>query len=578
MVLAALQSQLPLRGPLPADRLALLRVVGQDLALRQAALALGNPPATIDIPRHYKLWALQYGQRAEQVLTGTAAVVELFQQDGVDGRLLLVGEPGVGKTHTLLALGAALHLQARDARTAPVPVVVDLGGWNGQSLRQWVIDHLWRYYRVSASVGAAWVDGAALTLLLDGFDDLPPAQQRGCAAAIEGLLRGNVSQTAVLVCRRKTLDQLGLTFNSFNSGVHLLPMVAQQVKAFTQALQRPDLWQAIKADKTRQQLARFPLYLLLLAQIPPATAITNRQALIATWGQQTQRALSDPQRRLLPWLAQQLAQRQALFFSDDLTPDWLPPSQGWRYRLGLGLAMGAVAAVISGHLMLGLAVALVASQVDVHRLDHLRLSLACQNRGAILRLGLGCGLLGAGLGVVLGTLAVLLLGRVGLGAGAFAWGGAAGATLGWGAGLVGGTWGGLQQAIQIRTAPGQDLRLALGHGMGLGLLLLGLIGGMVVVPAVATGQSPLALLDWGAARTLGAGLGCGLLWLSGLVQHGLLRWLLAPVPRALEGGVAAAVDKGVLHRVGGGVSFGHGVLRQWWATAGGDGPSSTTAK
>jgi hypothetical protein len=179
----------------------------------------------------------------------------------------------VGKTHTLLAVGDLLL-----KRGGPVPVLLDVSDWAGETMREWLIATLWQEYRVAKTTAAAWVDQAQLTLLVDGFDHLPTLQQRKFAAVLEALLRTNPNQTALLCCRRQVMESLGLTFDQFNGGVHIIPLAAQQVKDYVLAQKRPELWPVIKGSKVLQQLARLPLNLTLLVAMDQPRRATHSQS------------------------------------------------------------------------------------------------------------------------------------------------------------------------------------------------------------------------------------------------------------------------------------------------------------
>jgi hypothetical protein len=106
------------------------------------------------------------------------------------GRLIVLGEPGAGKTMTMVRL--VLDLLARRADGAPVPLLVSAASWNPveQDLRDWLGTQLTIAHPALASappVGAAEPTQAAALLavglimpILDGLDEIP-GQVRGPA-------------------------------------------------------------------------------------------------------------------------------------------------------------------------------------------------------------------------------------------------------------------------------------------------------------------------------------------------------------------------------------------------------------
>lgn len=132
MIASILLQFTPLRSDPAVEKQALGRAVGDQLRAYRTGLPLLAPPPAgqtlREIAIQYNVWGMQYGQRADSVLTSYDAIIDLFQRDGVDGRLLLLGEPGMGKTHTLLALGERLLQRAGRGN---IPVLIDLSAWAG---------------------------------------------------------------------------------------------------------------------------------------------------------------------------------------------------------------------------------------------------------------------------------------------------------------------------------------------------------------------------------------------------------------------------------------------------------------
>lgn len=575
MIASILLQFTPLRSDSVAEKKALGQAVGHQLRAYRAGLPLLAPvPAgqpLREIAMQYKVWGMQYGQRANSVLTSHDAIAELFLRDGVDGRLLILGEPGMGKTHTLLALGERL-LQRASRGGGPMPVLVDLSAWAGEPLAQWLEGYLWEEYRLCQPTAYQWIQTAALTLLLDGFDHLPRDRQRTCAKELDTLLRTNPDQTAILCCRRRVIEASGINFSYFNSGVHLVPLAATQVKDYALAQSGPDLWQSIKASKALQQLARFPLYLTMLAVLAAqgnlATApITGRESLIQRYlaaQSGDSPAAGEPEAR--QWLAHHLAQRSRTFRLDRLQCTDLPSSQRLGYRGLVGLCFVLIFGILGGNWGLGLAVGLVFSQLDLETFPYTRLSLAIAPWRGVGLLVLVCGLPSLVAGLALGGFAALVLGRFNLGLPAFGWAGLIGAVLGWLLGLGLSLWGGLPQAIQYRRTLNQDVQMAFRNTLILLAVLGGILALVLVAPAVASGQPPLSLLSMDRLRVILASLVGALLWFSFVLQQGVVRLLLAVGrgsrwPWRCQPLLQRWVKQRLLRQVGGGVIWSHDELR-----------------
>ncbi|NJL48013.1 MAG: NACHT domain-containing protein [Leptolyngbyaceae cyanobacterium SM2_5_2] len=230
-------------GQPPGRAASLGRAVGQQIRAYRTGLPLLAPLGGVkvkDMPLNYRIWGMQYARQEAQVLTSYPAIADLFQSDGVDGRLLILGEPGMGKTHTLLAVAEILWQRA-SRNSGPIPVLVNLAAWAGEALEPWLTAYLWEEYRVCQATATTWLQTAQLTLLLDEFDALSSDRQRQFTKGLDILLRSNANQTAILCCRRQVLEAGGITFSYFNSGVHILPLAAQQVKTYVLAKLRCSL-------------------------------------------------------------------------------------------------------------------------------------------------------------------------------------------------------------------------------------------------------------------------------------------------------------------------------------------------
>jgi hypothetical protein len=146
-------------------------------------------------------------------------------------------------------------------------------------------------------------------------------------------------------------------------------------------------------------------------------------------------------------------------------------------------------------------------------------------------------------------------------------GGSVGAILGWCLALGLLLWGGLQNSIQLRTTPNQDVV----NGLRNVTVLVGLLGGIIalflVLPALLTSQPGLTLFNGQRIRLLVVGCLGAILWLSFSLQQAILRLLLIPnqtggIPMAERSWLRRLVASGLLRSVGGSFSFCHDLIRQ----------------
>ncbi|MFH8293035.1 NACHT domain-containing protein [Streptomyces sp. NPDC018059] len=108
---------------------------------------------------------------------------ELFQEWLPFSRLVILGEPGSGKSMLLVRL--LLDLCARRSSGDPVPVLLSLSSWDpaAEELDAWLERQLRTHHPALAAVHAgstqarALLDHRLVLLLLDGFDEMAPAAQ-----------------------------------------------------------------------------------------------------------------------------------------------------------------------------------------------------------------------------------------------------------------------------------------------------------------------------------------------------------------------------------------------------------------
>lgn len=111
-------------------------------------------------------------------------VIDLFDQLGVGHTLLILGDPGSGKTTTLLELARDLIGRAEQDLDQLMPVVFNLSSWMGgkQTVSAWLIEELNSKYQIPRKIGGAWVSEQKLLLLLDGLDEVQRDRQAALAA------------------------------------------------------------------------------------------------------------------------------------------------------------------------------------------------------------------------------------------------------------------------------------------------------------------------------------------------------------------------------------------------------------
>ncbi|HEX8843225.1 MAG TPA: NACHT domain-containing protein [Pyrinomonadaceae bacterium] len=191
----------------------------------------GRPDAVV---RHCDLALLRAGQPNTYIPPGTS-ILKIYRQEQ-DG-LLLLGEPGSGKTTLMLEVAEALLVEAENDSTLPIPIVFNLSAWrtNHTRLDEWLVEQLNRDYGISEKIGSRWVNGDALLLLLDGLDEVAESRRAVCVEAINNyrLKHQKVLRPIVVCCRTREYDEIPKL--RFGGAVVIEPLTRQQVDSYLKA-------------------------------------------------------------------------------------------------------------------------------------------------------------------------------------------------------------------------------------------------------------------------------------------------------------------------------------------------------
>jgi MFS family permease len=501
---------------------------------------------------------LQMPDRPNRVLPPGTRIIDVF--DEMNGALLILGEPGSGKTTTLLELARDTIARAEDELSQAIPVVFNLSSWaeRQRPLAEWLVEELNTKYHIPKRIACSWVENDDLLLLLDGLDEVRREHQEACAVAINAF-RQEHGLAPLAVCSRVASYEALTTRLKLQGAALLQPLTPQQTDRYLEGagVDLLAVRKTLQHDLPLQELVRSPLMLSIMTLAYGGMSIEDlgrlgsvearRRHVLDAYVQRMFRWRSSdhshsPRQtvRWLAWLAQKMLQHnQYIFLIDRMQTSWLETSERGTVSATAGLILGLVVA-LPATLVLGLAVgpfagllvgtfvelvsglfgALFIRDLSIGPTEVLKWSWKEAKSGFILGLigGLTLGLVGGliiglpgGLIVELieepgGELWDVVIGgletglRAGLVLGLF-FGAILGPILGFGGGLLRGLSSTELEAVHL---PNQGIRrsarnaITIGVGFGLiGALASGLIFGLIVGLAMTVIDGQVSGLNFG---------------------------------------------------------------------------------
>jgi len=132
---------------------------------------------------------LELPYEGRQVVPSGKSISHVF--DDLEHSMLILGQPGSGKTTTLLMLVRELVARAETDPGRPIPVVFHLSSWTDtqQPLDIWFVHELCDKYQIPKKIGKDWLEHHRLLLLLDGLDEVEAENRAACVEAINRFAR-----------------------------------------------------------------------------------------------------------------------------------------------------------------------------------------------------------------------------------------------------------------------------------------------------------------------------------------------------------------------------------------------------
>lgn len=186
--------------------------------------------------------------------------------DEMQGRLLILGKPGAGKTTTMIELTQGLLTRAGNNAEEPIPVLLALSSWeiNQISIQEWLVTELQSKYGVKLRFGRELLANRRLILMLDGLDELKSIYQMDCINSINRFLESDERPQYIVVSSRSEEYDINQTKFKLNTAICIKDLNDQQIEKYLTDINCQDLWAILHRDLDLLRLIRQPFWLSIV--------------------------------------------------------------------------------------------------------------------------------------------------------------------------------------------------------------------------------------------------------------------------------------------------------------------------
>ncbi|MGF1488323.1 MAG: NACHT domain-containing protein [Prochloraceae cyanobacterium] len=265
-------------------------------------------------------------------LPANKSIIDFFAEMGEGRTLLILGEPGSGKTIALLQLAADSIAKAEANINEPIPVilnlsslVVDLAGGieRGQAVSTWLQEELNINYQIAKHTAQSWIRQQQLLLLLDGLDEIPEASRSLCIAALNEFSK-EYGRTEMVICSRlQEYENISHRLR-LQAALYLKPLSDRQIDKYLSQndTETSELKNLLDRDRALRELVKTPLMLNILVTAYRQIGLEELQSLN---DENSQTTLEASRKRLLDAYIQRMFSRRGTYhpYSKNQALQWL---------------------------------------------------------------------------------------------------------------------------------------------------------------------------------------------------------------------------------------------------------------
>lgn len=275
----------------------------------------------------YRRWDpyVKLDKKASPSFSVRGEALDIFNSPEVQGLLLILGEPGAGKTTFLLELASSLTQKSSGATAAaPIPVVLSLSSYrpSHQTIKDWLIAELSSKYGVRSSLGHKLIEEKQILPLLDGLDELPSENQPQCVTEINRFLESEYRSFSLVVCsRREEYESYSEKLN-LHGAVFINKLTSTQVENCLVEANKEALWKELLQEPSLLELIKTPL-LLYIFTMSYSESLSSQLKEVSREKDRLHLILEVYVERMLTRNIESVAYDEKCFPSDYSTVSWL---------------------------------------------------------------------------------------------------------------------------------------------------------------------------------------------------------------------------------------------------------------
>jgi hypothetical protein len=139
-------------------------------------------------------------------IRGDLASILDYYESLSPGRLVVLGEPGAGKTVLAIELLIRLLEHRRNEKSQPVPVLISAASYDTKvAWDEWLARHLALEFNIGVEIAARLIGEGRILPMVDGLDEMDPVGEstraRALITGLNSFMRGRERAAAVVTCR-----------------------------------------------------------------------------------------------------------------------------------------------------------------------------------------------------------------------------------------------------------------------------------------------------------------------------------------------------------------------------------------